>query len=181
MTEPIARKLLLVGWDAADWQMMHPLIDAGRMPNLKRLVEAGVIGNLMTLQPMLSPILWTSITTGKRAYLHGVYGFVEPTPDGTALRPTASSTRRCKALWNILAHAGQRCHALGWYASHPAENINGVCVSQLFTVAPAAATAEDWPPPPNSVFPAELAHALAELRFHPSEVTGAMLTQFIPT
>ena len=181
MTEAIAKKLLLVGWDAADWQVMHPLIDAGRMPNLKRLVEAGVIGNLQTLQPVLSPILWTSITTGKRAYLHGVHGFVEPTPDGTALRPTASSTRRVKALWNILAQSGKRCQALGWYASQPAENINGVCVSELFHVAPKSATPDDWPVPAGSVFPAELAQGLAELRFHPQEVTGDMLAQFIPT
>jgi len=180
MTEPKARKLLLVGWDAADWQMMHPLIDAGRMPHLKRLVENGVIGNLQTLQPVLSPILWTSIATGKRAYLHGVTGFVEPTPDGTALRPTSSGTRQCKALWNILAQSGKRCQALGWYASHPAENINGVCVSQLFHVAPASSTPDDWPPQPNAVFPAELAEGLAELRFHPGEVTPQMLLQFIP-
>jgi predicted AlkP superfamily phosphohydrolase/phosphomutase/tetratricopeptide (TPR) repeat protein len=180
MTEPLARKLLLVGWDAADWQMMHPLLDAGRMPHLQALVEHGTIGNLQTLQPVLSPLLWTSIATGKRAYQHGVHGFVEPTPDGTALRPTASTTRQCKALWNILAQAGKRCHALGWYASHPAENINGVCVSQLFHVAPASATPDDWPPQPQGVFPPELAEDLAELRFHPAEVTGAMLQQFIP-
>ena len=124
MTEAIAQKLLLVGWDAADWQMIHPLLDAGRMPNLKRLVDGGVMGNLLTLQPILSPILWTSIATGKRAYLHGVHGFIEPAPDGTALRPTSSSTRKCKALWNILSQAGKRCHAIGWYASHPAEVIN---------------------------------------------------------
>jgi len=34
MTEALAKKLLLVGWDAADWQLMHPLIDSGRMPHL---------------------------------------------------------------------------------------------------------------------------------------------------
>lgn len=180
MTEPIARKLLLVGWDAADWQMMHPLIDAGRMPNLKRLVEQGVIGNLQTLQPVLSPILWTSIATGKRGYLHGVHGFVEPTPDGLSLRPTASSTRQCKAVWNILAQSGKRCQALGWFASHPAEDINGVCVSQLFHVAPTSATPDDWPIQPNAVRPAELAEDLAELRFHPAEVTAQMLLQFVP-
>lgn len=180
MTEPLAKKLLLVGWDAADWQMMHPLIDAGRMPHLKRLVEQGTIGNLATLQPVLSPLLWTSIATGKRAYLHGVHGFVEPTPDGAGLRPTASTTRTCKALWNILAQSGKRCQALGWFASHPAENINGVCVSQLFHVAPPASTPDDWPPLPQAVFPPELAEDLAELRFHPREVTGAMLQQFIP-
>ena len=180
MTEPLARKLLLVGWDAADWQMMHPLIDAGRMPNLKRLVDGGTIGNLATLQPVLSPLLWTSIATGKRAYLHGVHGFVEPTPDGTALRPTSSSTRLCKALWNILAHQGKRCQALGWFASHPAEDINGVCVSQLFHVAPASSTPDDWPPLAGAVVPAELAEDLADLRFHPSEITAAMLLQFVP-
>jgi tetratricopeptide (TPR) repeat protein len=180
MTEPIAQKLLLVGWDAADWQMIHPLLDAGRMPNLKRLVERGVMGNLLTLQPMLSPILWTSIATGKRAYLHGVHGFVEPTPDGTALRPVASSTRKCKALWNILSQAGKRCHAVGWWASHPAEVINGICVSWQFPVAPGSATPANWPPQPNSVQPVHLAERLAELRLHPGEVTGPMLSQFIP-
>ncbi len=180
MTESLVRKLLLIGWDAADWQMMHPLIDAGRMPNLKQLVERGVIGNLMTLQPVLSPILWTSIATSKRAYQHGVYGFVEPTPDGTALRPTSSSTRKCKALWNMLANSGKRCQALNWYASHPAENINGVCVSQMFPVAPASSTPDNWPLPPGGVFPAELADDLAALRFHPAEITGDMLAEFIP-
>jgi predicted AlkP superfamily phosphohydrolase/phosphomutase/tetratricopeptide (TPR) repeat protein len=180
MTEPVARKLLLVGWDAADWQMIHPLLDTGRMPNLKRMVEQGIMGNLLTLQPILSPILWTSIATGKRAYLHGVHGFAEPTPDGTALRSTASSTRKCKALWNILSQTGKRCHAVGWYASHPAEAINGICISHQFPVAPASATPAQWPPQPNSVQPAHLADSLAELRLHPGEVTGPMLSQFIP-
>ena len=180
MTEPTAQKLLLVGWDAADWQMIHPLLDAGRMPNLKRLVETGVMGNLLTVQPVLSPILWTSIATGKRAYLHGIHGFVEPTPDGTGLRPIASTTRKCKALWNILSQAGKRCHAVGWWASHPAEVINGICVSWQFPVAPSSATPANWPPQPNSVQPAHFAESLAELRLHPGEVTGPMLSQFIP-
>jgi len=180
MSEALAKKLLLVGWNAADWQMLHPLIDSGRMPHLKRLVDFGTIGNLQTLQPVLSPILWTSVATGKRAYLHGVHGFVEPTPDGTALRPTASSTRQCKALWNILAQSGKRCQALNWYASHPAENVNGVCVSQLFPVAPASATPDAWPPQAEAVHPPELTEDLADLRFHPAEVTAQMLQQFIP-
>lgn len=180
MAEAIAQKLLLIGWDAADWQMIHPLLDSGRMPHLKRLVESGVMGNLLTLQPVLSPILWTSIATGKRGYLHGVHGFMEPSADGSALRPTSSTTRKCKALWNILAQSGKRCQAVGWYASHPAEDINGVCISNLFSVAPASASPENWPPQPNSVYPAHLAEELAELRLHPGEVTGPMLQQFIP-
>ena len=180
MSEPLAQKLLLIGWDAADWQMIHPLLDSGRMPHLKQLIDRGVMGNLLSAQPMLSPILWTTIATGKRGYQHGVTGFVESTPDGSALRPTASTTRKCKALWNILAEAGKRCHAVGWYASHPAESIGGVCVSHQFPVAPASAAPGRWPPQPNSVFPPEWAESLTELRLHPGEITGPMLSQFIP-
>jgi predicted AlkP superfamily phosphohydrolase/phosphomutase len=49
----------MVGWDAADWRMIRPLIDAGKMPNLKALLSHGSSGNLSTLNPPLSPMLWT--------------------------------------------------------------------------------------------------------------------------
>jgi len=35
------QRLLLVGWDSADWKIMHPMIDAGHLPGVARLVEAG--------------------------------------------------------------------------------------------------------------------------------------------
>jgi len=60
-------KVLLIGWDAADWKVIHPLIDAGKMPTLKQFISEGVMGNLATLDPPLSPIMWTSIGTGKTA------------------------------------------------------------------------------------------------------------------
>jgi predicted AlkP superfamily phosphohydrolase/phosphomutase len=50
-------RVLLVGWDAADWQVIHPLMDNGSMPNLQRLIEGGVIGNLGSLAPKVSPVL----------------------------------------------------------------------------------------------------------------------------
>jgi len=75
------KKVLLIGWDAADWKVIHPLMDKGEMPNLQRLVEAGAVGQIATLHPPLSPMLWTSIATGKRPFKHGIHGFAEPTPD----------------------------------------------------------------------------------------------------
>jgi predicted AlkP superfamily phosphohydrolase/phosphomutase len=63
------KRLLLVGWDSADWKLINPLMDAGAMPALEGLVNSGTSGNLTTLEPQLSPMLWTSIATGKMAYL----------------------------------------------------------------------------------------------------------------
>lgn len=94
MNQSPSRNVVLIGWDAADWKIADPLIDAGKMPNLKRLIQGGIRGDVSTLAPALSPILWTSIATGKRPFRHGVLGFVEPdprTPNG--IRPVSSRSR----------------------------------------------------------------------------------------
>src|SRR5215475_8945973 len=129
---PLASRVLLIGWDAADWKILSPMMDAGLMPALSRFVERGVMGNISTLRPALSPILWNSIATGKRPDKHGILGFIEPSPDGNGVRPVSSTSRKCKALWNIVTQSGGYAHVAGWYASHPAEPINGVCVSNQF-------------------------------------------------
>ena len=173
-------RVLLIGWDAADWQVIHPLLDAGLMPNLQRLVEGGVMGNVASLAPMLSPILWTSIATGKRTYAHGVRGFIEPLPDRSGVRPVGTRTRRCKALWNIISQSGRRSVVVGWQASHPAERVRGAMVSNFFTVPPAGATPQAWPIPEGSVEPTSLAENLADLRVHPLEIEAPPLQQLIP-
>lgn len=181
MTRPRSGpRLLLIGWDAADWQMIHPLVDAGKMPNLERLINTGTIGNLASLSPMLSPILWTSIATGKRAYAHGVRGFVEPQPDRSGIRPVGTHTRTCKALWNILAQSGRPSVVCSWQAGHPAEPIRGAMVSSHFALPPDHATPTRWPIAPGSVHPPALAETLSELRVHPREIAGSMLQELIP-
>jgi tetratricopeptide (TPR) repeat protein len=173
-------RLLLIGWDAADWQIIHPLLDAGVLPNLQRLIDGGTMGNLASLSPLLSPILWTSIATGKRAYGHGVRGFVEPLPDRSGVRPVGTQTRTCKALWNILSQSNRSSVVCGWQASHPAEPVRGAMVSNLFATPPVDSSPKDWPIPDGSVQPANLAKDLTDLRVHPREIEGVMLQHLIP-
>ena len=108
MSKRLTKRVLLLGWDAADWNIIHPLIEAGKMPVLEKFIEFGVSGQIATLQPILSPMLWTSIATGKRADKHDILGFVEPSPDGKGVRPVSSTSRKCKAIWNILSQSGLR-------------------------------------------------------------------------
>ncbi|MEM6784696.1 MAG: alkaline phosphatase family protein [Bacteroidota bacterium] len=173
----LAKKVLLIGWDAADWKVITPLLDAGKMPALESLIDRGVMGNLATLDPPLSPMLWTSIATGKTADQHGILGFVQPTSDGTRLRPVLGTSRKCKAVWNILNQSGLRSNVVGWWPSHPAEPLNGAMVSNFYHRA-SNPIFEPWPLTPGSVYPPELADTLAELRVHPQELTPAHLSLF---
>ncbi len=179
MSEGLAKKLLIVGWDAADWKLITPLLDAGQMPALGRLIDAGVMGNLATLRPCLSPMLWTSIATGKTADAHGVCGFIEPLEDGSGVKLVGSTSRKTKALWNICTQAGLRTHVVGWYASHPAEPISGVCVSDQFCDFSLMGE-KSWGMAGDAVHPAELRDSVAALRMRPEEIGAADLLAFIP-
>jgi len=175
----IPRKVLLVGWDAADWKVIRPLMDAGKMPNVRRLVENGALGQIATLDPPLSPMLWTSIATGKRPFKHGILGFSEPTPDGRDVQPVTNLSRTSKALWNILNQNDLRSVVIGWWPSHPAEPINGVMVSDRYHRA-SRPLDEGWPLVANTVHPPELAKTLADLRMHPDQLVPEMVEPFIP-
>ncbi len=174
-----SRRVLLVGWDAADWKVINPLMDAGKMPNVQRLVETGAMGQIATLHPPLSPMLWTSIATGKRPPKHGIHGFSEPTPDGRGVQPVTNLSRKSKALWNILNQQGLRSVVIGWWPSHPAEPINGVMVSDHYHRA-SRPLDEGWPLMKNAVHPPELAETLADLRMHPDLLIPEMVEPFIP-
>jgi predicted AlkP superfamily phosphohydrolase/phosphomutase/tetratricopeptide (TPR) repeat protein len=172
------KRLLVVGWDAADWKIIDPLLARGEMPNLNGLLQRGVRGNLATLYPPLSPMLWTSIATGKRAWKHGIHGFVEPAEDGLSVRPISNLGRKAKAFWNILNQHGRRSIVVGWWPSHPAEPLRGATVSNLFV--PTTADDPDGPMIPHSVWPPELASALADLRIHGAHITGDIIRMFVP-
>ncbi len=174
-----ARRVLLLGWDGADWKMINPLLEKGQMPNLQRLIESGVMGNVASLNPMLSPILWTSIATGKQADKHGILGFAEPDGASGKIRPVTSTSRKCRAVWNILSERRLRAGVINWFASHPAEKINGFVVTDRY--APAAGPPdEEWPAVEHSVHPASMLEELCKLRIHPAATTPQQIAPFIP-
>ncbi len=174
-------RLLLIGWDAADWMLISPLLDSGEMPNLASLVERGVMGNLASASPCLSPMLWTSISTGKSADSHGIAGFVEVTPDGQSIRPSHGSTRKCAALWNIFQSRGMTSVVVDWPVSHPAELVTGRFVSDLHYGEPPRDLGGSWPIVADSVWPVELGGSMASLRVSPAELGPLDLAAWIPS
>ncbi|MGH8094271.1 MAG: alkaline phosphatase family protein [Chthoniobacterales bacterium] len=173
------RKVLLIGWDAADWEHITPLLEEGLMPTLDGFINRGVMGNLATLQPILSPMLWNSVATGKFADKHGIHGFIEPDPVNGGVRPYSSASRKCKALWNILTQSGLRSNVIGWWASHPAEPINGTVVTNAFGGVKFDPE-KGWTIPRGAVHPLERGKKLARYKVFPNELTEAHILPFIP-
>jgi len=118
--------LIVIGIDGGEWKVIHRLWAAGKLPHLKRLSEQGVATTLRTAYNS-SPVIWTTIATGVTPEVHGITDFVVPTPRGDV--PVSSAVRKVPALWNMLSRAGRRVAVLGWWASWPAEKVDGVVLS----------------------------------------------------
>ncbi|MEK7283804.1 MAG: alkaline phosphatase family protein, partial [Acidobacteriota bacterium] len=113
-------KVAILGLDGADWEIIDPLLAKGQLPNLARLKARGAWGNIKTMTPALSPLLWTSIATGKPPEEHGIIDFlVKDTETGLAV-PVSSRWRKVKALWNIFSDAARSSAFIAWWATWPA-------------------------------------------------------------
>lgn len=68
-------KVLLVGFDGADWRVIRPLVEQGELPVFARLAREGASGELATIHDSNSAVIWASIFTGAVPERHGVLDF----------------------------------------------------------------------------------------------------------
>lgn len=130
---PPSGKVLVIGLDGAEWSLLRPMVEAGEMPNLARLIENGVHGNLRSLEPLAkSPAIWTTIATGRTPDEHGIGTFVDEKDD----KLVTPNLRKVRAIWNILSGLERTVGIVGWLQSWPAEEVNGFLVSDYLQYGP---------------------------------------------
>jgi hypothetical protein len=129
LVRPTARKVMVIGLDGADWQVMDPLLEAGKLPHLAGLLRRGARADLRSNTPMLSPLLWTTVATGKPPEEHGIMDFLLIEPETGRKVPMSSRFRKVKALWNILTDLGLESQFIAWWATWPAEQVSGVMIT----------------------------------------------------
>jgi Tfp pilus assembly protein PilF len=159
-------KVLVIGLDAADWTLMLPLVRQGLMPNLGRLLQAGTWGQMETIVPMLSPLIWTTMATGVSPDQHGILDFVEKDPVSGQVLPVTGRQRRVPAIWNLASALGKTTDVVGWWATWPAERIDGTMVSDrlYFTLTQGIPKESLRMDPPGMVSPADRTARFVALR-----------------
>jgi len=125
--------------DGLEWSVLEPLMNSGQAPNFKKLVERGVGGEIKTMVPTFSPVLWTTMATGVGFQEHGILNFAEMNPNGTLGLPFTSNTREVPAIWNIAGDNQRSVLSTGWWVSWPAEEVkNGRIIASYAAQAQGA-------------------------------------------
>lgn len=168
---PGPHKLVVIGIDAADWAEIDPLIEAGRLPVMKRFLDQSASGTNMSFTPLQkSPLIWASMATGLRPDQHGIGGFKR------SIDAELSSARdwRAPAFWHLAGEVDMTACVIGWWVTYPASAINGVLVSDACSY-----TTEGFRDPAGLVRPDELSDELMDLVVDYRDITLAELGRFI--
>ena len=184
---PERSKVILFGIDGADWQVIRPLMDAGRLPNFKKIVEGGASGTLQSMEPTLSPALWTTVATGMLPSAHGIADFIVHLPGG-GYKPVTSDMRTAPAFWNLVGDhdGGRQVGVVAWLASWPAEPVHGYVVTSYLpylynwsTGRPLKGTVVEGIP--RQTYPDALLAEIEPLKVKPGSVPPDLLERFYDT
>ena len=96
-----ATRVVVLGLDGLDPGMTLRLMREGRLPNFSKLAERGVFRPLDTSNPSISPVAWSTFSTGVDPSRHAIYDFL--TRDPCTYGPMLSSTdiQNAKRVLNI--------------------------------------------------------------------------------
>jgi predicted AlkP superfamily phosphohydrolase/phosphomutase len=143
-------RVLVVGIDGGTFDIIQPLINKGKLPNIKSLMETGCHGYLETTMPPMTFPAWTSFMTGVNPGKHGVFDFTERIPGTYMIRFINARARMAKTIWQIASEANKRVGVLAVPVTYPPEKVNGFMVCGFD--APGVGALADA----NSVHPPEL-------------------------
>jgi predicted AlkP superfamily phosphohydrolase/phosphomutase len=74
------QKLIILGIDGMDPQLLRQFMAEGKMPNFAKLAEQGSFRQLTTSIPPQSPVAWSNLITGMNAGGHGIFDFIHRDP-----------------------------------------------------------------------------------------------------
>ena len=149
-------RLLIIGLDGADFGLITPWVQAGKLPQLAALLEDGVHGALKSTVPPMSPPAWTSFMTGKNPGKHGILDFTARKPQSYEIEFVNARWRQADTIWKLLSTAGKRVCVLSVPMTYPPEKINGIMISGFDTPAPGGVA------DPSAIHPTEVYDELVE-------------------
>lgn len=132
MTAP---SLTVIGLDAATFDVIDPLIKAGELPHIARILGEGTGAVLRSTTHPLTPHAWATMVTGVNAGRHGVWDFIERDESGYELRVINGSYRRAPAIWDRLGRSGRRVGLVNIPFTWPAPNVDGFAIAGMDAAA----------------------------------------------
>jgi predicted AlkP superfamily phosphohydrolase/phosphomutase len=127
----LPHRVLVVGLDAATFDLVLPWVGSGELPTMRRLIAEGVRAPLRSTLPALTPPGWTSAATGRNPGKHNVFNFYRGRAGGLLTAPVTPADLRSPRVWDVVAQEGGRSCVLRMPLTYPPQEDVGVMVSGI--------------------------------------------------
>ena len=125
------QKFFVIGLDGSTFRIIDPLIDSGKLPNLRRLRAEGSSGVLWSTIHPYSAQAWSSFMTGMNPGKHGIYDFIHHEDGNYRLRFVNAADRKAPSIWKILSHHGLNVGVVNVPLTYPPEEVNGFLIAGM--------------------------------------------------
>jgi len=127
------KKVLVIGWDSAPPELVFDKF-LDKMPNIKRLMDNGIYGDLESTIPAITCPAWMSMMTSKNPGKLGFYGFRNRKDYSYNAMSMANSTSvKEDTAWDVLTKAGKKSVIVGVPQTYPPKPLNGYMITSFLT------------------------------------------------
>ena len=127
-------KVLAIGIDGGTFDIILPLINDGELPNIKKLINSGVSGKLVSINQPIFPAAWTTFATGKEQGETGIYDHLIPISNSYDFRLISPNDLKSQTVWDILTAVKKKVGIIN-LLFYPAPKVNGFFISGELTPA----------------------------------------------
>lgn len=152
------KRVIVIGFDGMDYNLLTKFMNEGhKFPNFEKLAKEGTFAPLWSTQPPISPVAWSTFSTGVNPGKHNIFDFLttdrntympklagsEITPPKRNLnigkytfpitKPKIELKRKSKAFWKIVSSKGIFSSVLRVPFTFPPEKFNGLMLAGLGT------------------------------------------------
>ena len=122
-------KVFVIGVDGMDPKTTRRMVNEGKLPNIKKLIELGSAREdlmLLGANPTITPPMWTTMATGAYPMTHGITCYWNQNLTDLSRFEFAFDSRQCVAeqVWNCIAEAGKKVLVWTWPSSWPPSSAN---------------------------------------------------------
>ncbi len=124
-----AARVLFVGLDGGAKSVLDAGFERGWFPNLSALWKRSAHGILRSSDPMVTPVAWTSFSTGSDPADHGIHEFYSIDPIDRSIHHNDSNDVRVPTIWQALGDSGREIVSMNLPMTYPAPRAPGIVVS----------------------------------------------------
>ena len=121
-------KIIVIGLDGASFELIEPWIEEGALPNIKRVREEGVYGDMRSCLPPVTAPNWKCYSTGKNPGELGIFWWENIDVKNKRVYYPQDRTKNNQELWDIIGKKG-KVGVVNMPTTYPPKKVNGFLIS----------------------------------------------------